>query len=328
MTDDLLGPAKGPHEQIVDMSVRDRYLVGKLAPRESENGGIEGLEGPLATEADEEEPSDLDVHSGRHDPGAEFEGSTGTVDAEAEALDEIDATSNQSLVPSSFGMTFCVDGDVDTIEIEARWGRYQRDYETEIYKTKKNPETGHEEQGPRVRVWQRIPCGGKITLPLKEGTISSQTPDASQPEVHVQGTVRSKNANGDRLVTLFLVNAQEDPEVNKDSAWIFQPELIVRAANNAADRAVFRRKPAAHTNSSDPEYDMLEMVYRKQLEFAAGHGVAVHAETYPRETDRAITVRTVVMPQYEVPVTETPGDSSRRSSCYAPDGRERLSRYE
>ena len=307
VTDDLLGPANGPHEQIVDTSVRDRYLVGKLAPRESESGGIEGLEGPLAAETDEEDPGDLDIHKGRHEPGAEFEGSTGTVDAEAEALDEIDSASNQSLVPSSFGMTFCVDGDVDTIEIEARWGRYQRDYETEIYKTKKNLETGHEEQGPRAKVWQRIPCGGKITLPLKEGSIQYQTPDASQPEVHVQGTVRSKNINGDRLVTLFLVNAQEGPEVNKDSAWIFQPELIVRAADNAADMAVFRRKPAAHTNSNDPEHDMLEMVYRKQLEFVVGHGVAVHAETCPGETERAVAVRTVVMPQYEVPVTETPG---------------------
>ena len=37
--DDLLGPANGPHEQIVDMGVRDRYLVGKLAPRESGVGG-------------------------------------------------------------------------------------------------------------------------------------------------------------------------------------------------------------------------------------------------------------------------------------------------
>ena len=52
--DDLLGPANGPHEQILDMGVRDRYLVGKLAPREDEDGGIEGLEGPLAAEAEEE----------------------------------------------------------------------------------------------------------------------------------------------------------------------------------------------------------------------------------------------------------------------------------
>lgn len=33
--DDLLGPAAGPNELIVDMGVRDRYLVGKLAPREA-----------------------------------------------------------------------------------------------------------------------------------------------------------------------------------------------------------------------------------------------------------------------------------------------------
>ena len=32
--DDLLGPACGPEETIVGMGVRDRYLVGKLAPKE------------------------------------------------------------------------------------------------------------------------------------------------------------------------------------------------------------------------------------------------------------------------------------------------------
>ena len=38
VVDDLLGPAGGPHERIVDMGVRDRYLVGKLAPREDAQG--------------------------------------------------------------------------------------------------------------------------------------------------------------------------------------------------------------------------------------------------------------------------------------------------
>ena len=31
--DDLLGPANGPFEEVIGMSVRDRYLVGKLAPK-------------------------------------------------------------------------------------------------------------------------------------------------------------------------------------------------------------------------------------------------------------------------------------------------------
>lgn len=305
--DDLLGPANGPHEQIVDMSVRDRYLVGKLAPMASDGGGIEGLEGPLAVEYEDAAPDDLDVHKGRHEPGAEFGGATGQVDAEAEVLDEVDAASNQSLIPSSFGMTFCIDGDVDTVEVEARWGRYERDYDTEIYKTRKNPDTGEEEQGPKAKVWQRVPCGGQLTIDLREGPVPQHAPDPTQPVVRVQGVVRNKNTNNDRLVTLFLVNTQEEPDENKDSAWIFQPELIVRAANGAADTAIFRRRLPAQANSDDPEREALEMIYRRHVEFAVGHGVAVHAETASGETEHAVEVRTVVMPQYEVPVTETPG---------------------
>src|SRR5690606_3349877 len=47
--------------------------------------------------------------------------------------------------------------------------------------------------------------------------------------------------------------------------------------------------------------------YRSRVEFAVGHGVAVHAETEPDDPTRAVEVRTVVIPRYEVPVTETPG---------------------
>lgn len=312
--DDLLGPANGPHEQIIDMSVRDRYLVGKLAPQQrEESGGIEGLEGPLEAE-DEEEPEDLEVHTGRHDPGAEFDGTTGKVDAEAEAADEIDAQSNQSLIPSSFGFTFCVDGDSDKIEVDARWGQYVRLYEHEHTKTinrKIKDEEGNvvetRQEELKAKVWQRMPCGGKITLDLTEGAIPHRAPDKDHPEVRIQGTIRGKNANGDRLVTLFLVNAQQEPEENKDSAWLFQPEIAVLAASAATDPAIFRRRLALSGNGDDPERDALEMIYRRQVEFAVGHGVAVHAETEPGDPERATSVRTVVMPQYEVPVTETPG---------------------
>ena len=170
------GPANGSNEQIVDMSVRDRYLVGKLAPMECNRGGIEGLDGPLVTEGVEAEPEDLLVHEGRHDPGAEFDSTTGKVDAESEASDEIDSTSNQSLVPSSFGITFCVDGDVERIEVEARWGRYERVYHHEITKTHVNKETGKEEE-IKAKAWQRIPCCGTFVLDLKEGIISHRERD-------------------------------------------------------------------------------------------------------------------------------------------------------
>ncbi len=294
--DDLLGPAGGPHERIVDMGVRDRYLVGKLAPREAAQGGIEGLDGPLAND-DAEEPTEAKA-PGRHEPGAEFGTATGCVEPESDSADEIDAASNQSLVPSSLGMTFCVDGDADQIEIEARWGRYERVPNDEHELLKAN--------GQKAKVWQRIPCGGKIVLPLTEGVIPHQAPDNEFPEVRVQGSIRAKNANGDRLVTLFLVNAQEEPDTNRDTAWVFQPELIVRADTDAAKRAIFRRRPVLDSDGMDPARESLEMIYRNRVEFAVGHGVAVHAET-AEDVTLATEVRTTVMPQYEVQVTETPG---------------------
>ena len=294
--DDLLGPAGGPHERIVDMGVRDRYLVGKLAPREAAQGGIEGLDGPLAND-DAEEPTDAKA-PGRHEPGAEFGTVTGRVEPESDSSDEIDAASNQSLVPSSLGMTFCVDGDAHLIEIEACWGRYERLPNDEHEITKPN--------GQKVKIWQRIPCGGKIVLPLTDGVIPHQAPDKEFPEVRVQGSIRAKNSNGDRLVTLFLVNAQEEPESNRDSGWVFQPELIVRADQHASKVAIFRRRPVLASDGMDPEREALEMIYRNRVEFAVGHGVAIHAKTADDVT-LATEVRTTVMPQYEVQVTETPG---------------------
>ena len=210
-------------------------------------------------------------------------------------------------------MTFCVDGNVDRIEVDARWGQYVRVYDHEHTKTvnkKIKDADGNvirtEQAEVKVKVWQRVPCGGKLTIELVEGVLSHRAPDSEHPEVRVQGTIRSKNANGDRLVTLFLVNAQHEPEENKDAAWIFQPELIVRATGESG-KAIFRRRVTLASKDDDDERKALEMVYRKQVEFAVGHGVAVNARTDADDPEHARELRTVVMPQHEVPVTETPG---------------------
>ena len=53
------------------------------------------------------------------------------------------------------------------------------------------------------------------------------------------------------------------------------------------------------------------MVYRKRVEFAVGHGIAVHAKTADEDSQKGVEIRTVVMPEYEVQVTESPGLDSR-----------------
>ncbi len=304
--DDLLGPAGGPDEYVIDMSVRDRYLVGKLAPR-TPSGQDEVRIEPDAAGSDEAEALEDEQKAPTHEPGAEFNRASGRVEPEEDAVDEIDTTNNQSLVPSSLGLTLCVGRDVRRIDITARWGRYVRvpKDEHEHTRLRKNRETG-EKEPVKVKVWRRIPCGGTATLTLAEGRISPLTPDEREPEVRLQGTVRT-NANGERLVTLFLVNGQMEPATNKDSAWLFQPEIVVRCESGAEERSVFRRRPTNDVVVDDPERDHLSLIYRRRVEFAVGHGVAVHAETALDDVSRAVEVRTEVIPRYEVSVTETPG---------------------
>ncbi|MCX7584908.1 DISARM system helicase DrmA [Phenylobacterium sp. 58.2.17] len=303
--DDLLGPAGGPHELIKDMSVRDRYLVGKLAPRRPADGL--SPEAEPAAAADDARDLEDERAAPLHEPGAEFSSASGRVEPEDDALDEIDTTNNQSLVPSSVGLTFCVAADVEALEVEATWGRYERvpGDEHEVVKHRRDRQTGHEEE-VKVRVWRRIPCGGPARLQLVDGQIKPITPDRDQQDVRLQGTIRT-NGNGERLVTLFLVNGQLEPEENKDSAWVFQPEIAVAASPERADKAVFRRRPSNNVVVDDPEHDRLALIYRNRLEFAVGHGVSVHVEVSSAEPDKALRVRTEIVPRYEVAVTETPG---------------------
>src|SRR5260370_32745853 len=153
---------------------------------------------------------------------------------------------------------------------------------------------------------ERVPCGGVKTIEIREGAITHRPAGDDHEEVRLQGPIRKKSIAGDRLITLFLVNAQTEPPENKDSAWVFQPEIIVRAVGGSGE-AIFRRRASFEIDTDDPERESLEMIYRRQIEFAVGHGVAIHATTASGDPERATEIRTAIVPTYEVPVTETPG---------------------
>jgi ribosomal protein L24E len=263
--DDLLGPADGPYEEIIGMSVRDRYLVGKLAPPDTVVQGDQVEDLPDAEDADPE-------GDGR----------------------EPEASTSQSIVPSSIGLTFCVDGSVGAVEVRAVWGKYERTESERI----------DERNGKPYRCWRRIPSGGNATVSLGGRTIGPFVVDPACPDVVVQGTVGEALPNGDRLVTLFLVNNQAKPDENQDRAWVFQPELVVR---DREGRAVFQRRPLLSDLGSDEERDALEMIYRRRVEFAVGHGVSVSVEPSAEDPERAVEVRTRVLPLYDVSITETTG---------------------
>jgi hypothetical protein len=92
---DLLGPAGGPEEEVAESSVRDRYLVGMLAPRKQEV-----------------EPETLDDLA------------TGGADAGDDGSAEPAAPAIRTLFPSAFGMSFSIALDTKEFRVRAHWGQY------------------------------------------------------------------------------------------------------------------------------------------------------------------------------------------------------------
>jgi hypothetical protein len=273
---DLLGPAGGPEEEITDPSVRDRYLVGMLAPQR------------LRTPS-----SDNDRLALQEQGGAE----EGEEDGEEPA--------EPTMFPSALGLSFMVDFDAGPLRVTARWGRYVRAASTTL-----ETETGR----PRM-VWKRTPVEAVVELPpLSEGPVPEHTlafaaADSAHEAVVLRGVAHVVPRGV--VVSLFLVNCQDEPEERRDEGWLFQPELHVEAVSGAP---VFLARPRHELSGDDAEGRGMAMLYRERVEFAVGHSVAAHAEPWADDPRRATRLETRVVPGYEIASTDTPGPTTTRCS--------------
>jgi hypothetical protein len=269
---DLLGPAGGAEEIVGESSVRGRYLVGMLAPRGSSG---------IPEEYDDADPGGTDSEDG-------------TTDAPP-------PKAAAAMLPSTIGLTFAVAAEASALCVTARWGHYDRVVVEE--------ERFRRADGGYRPVWQRTQVNvTSPPIPLLHGKIAPWSPDPERPDVTVQGIMRKRAAQW--IITLFLVNGQEEPKVRKDSAWVFQPELVVESSDGAP---VFQRRALPH-EQLDLDEQLMAMLYRNQVEFAVGHGVAVDAAVAQDADgrpifDRAVRVWTAVVPAYEVPQTTPPQPS-------------------
>lgn len=271
---DLLGPAGDESEELTERTVRDRYLVGVLAPSRSAGAGAKPA-------VDEEEEEDI--------PSIPDELSEGGSDTADDGKTDADTPVTVAYLPSSFGMSFCVDGEAKSIKVSGTWGQYKRE--------KREDQTDY--KGNTLLVWKRYVRGGSIEVPLKDGPIKPKAPDPEFPDIYVQGQIRKRNTH--YVVTLFLVNAQEELRP-KDECHMFQAKLV---ASGVDGQAIFCKRTTLASNI-DLEERLMAMLYRHHVEFAVGHGVGVHAEVAENSPDRAVSIETVVVPTYEVPRTTPP----------------------
>ncbi|MFB2835704.1 hypothetical protein [Floridanema evergladense] len=126
--DDLLGPAGGEYEEIDEMRVSDRYLVGLVAPTQRQ----------ITPEEREETPEQMDELA--------VSGS-GTLE---EGTTENNIPLADKMFPSALGMTFCVEGNAKAIKVTAGWGQYEKD----------KSESVQTPTGEAKTLWRRYPIKG------------------------------------------------------------------------------------------------------------------------------------------------------------------------
>jgi hypothetical protein len=148
---ELLGPAGGDDEEVVEDRLTERYILGMLAPQGELSAPEEQDALPVEGEAATEE--------GEHEP---------------------EAPSIPTIFPSSCGFTFAVGGDAKAVAVTPRWGRYLRE--------RSHVET---DEGDPPLVWRRYAMGGKaIAVEVQEGELGPLVADPEQPEVIVRGRAR------------------------------------------------------------------------------------------------------------------------------------------
>ena len=197
------------------------------------------------------------------------------------------------MAQSSMGISVVVEASIDKLMARCRWGQYLREFHTQ-------------DDGSRAPVWVRKPQQVDIDVLLRDGEFGPLA--VNDDGIVLRGRV-TRSEKGPWLVTVFLVNEQEQVDRNKDSRWMFQAGLEL-GASGGADVFLGRDQVSAEATAA-PEWEraeiaQLDLQYRDAVEFAVGHGVGTETEVSVSDPRRAVRVSTAVIPRHEVWRTDAP----------------------
>ena len=260
---DLLGPVGGPEEEIDEPSVRDRYLVGMLAPKRQE----------LSPEEFDELPN----------------GGSGTVE---DGTTEVTSPAAKTMFPSSFGMTFCVGLEAKALQITARWGHYHRD----------RSETLTTKSGDKKLVWKRIQREAvSEPIPLKVGQTEldarrrvSRGPGAgARPQA---GPLLERHAVPGQRPAGAQEAARHGLAVPARTG-----RRVARSASRSFTATPIRKIPARAIRSRSPRNRRWRCSIAIRSSSASGTGSASTPTAPTGVCDKAHRLSTQVVPTYEVP---------------------------
>ena len=203
---ELQGPAQGDEEEVSER-IRDRNLVGILAPRQrAEDMPLSLFEKPASPPVEDDDNLEGDFPPGE-ELGIEGVG-RGNLSGD-DGPTELSAPMSKAVCPSSLGLSFCVPLETTSLKVTTHWGHYDKAPSEFLV----NPKT----QTPK-RVWKRRPCGGiPHEILLQAGAVGPIIADESFPDAKVKGLIRRRPDHWS--VTLFLVNDGMDKAVAAAYGW-------------------------------------------------------------------------------------------------------------
>lgn len=290
---ELAGPGSSDTEQLEETlseSPTQRYLVGILWP-----GG---------SHAEAEDDESFESQNSSEESGAV----------------EPPVPYQKAMKPSSIGMSFLLNPDKTHLSATVSWGSYvpvspAANQAVEATDPSEAPqqkeEDNHEEQLPENKQpsskanknspthWKRkhhaatislnfaADLGSKKHLPLADGITLEWL---ARP---IEGLIAA---------SVFLVNRQPRPESGpSDLVCLFQPEIRLTDITPEATGAFRARDQLYAQFDYDPEIEQDRLLYRDNLSFAVGHGTATSWTISDTDAETAREVRTVLLPDWEIP---------------------------
>lgn len=268
-----------------------RYIVGRLAPQDSQ---IDGTENDALPTGDSDD------------------GETGEASFEPPQV--------LGFMPSSMGLSFVINDICNELDVHIEWGQY---YRAEEAPERNEVGDGYDEDEREWHdfqksefIWRREPRIGQvlglnvskvgpineIKLHPKYAPSDVTVEGLSEAEVCLQGVVYE--IHGQRAVSLFLVNKRpqgEPTDPEKDKQFLMQAQMEVRASDGSAAFLAKDDIELAHDGSEDPEAQVNNLLYRHAREFATGHGVAAEWDGLTSDGKSVSSIRTEFIPSFEVP---------------------------
>lgn len=254
---DLIGPRED--EEVLEENPRYAYLVGMLDAQNDDED--------YSSAGEQEVDADMAIEDGEDYTAGEED-------------DNEPISTTRFQLPSSIGISFYVQSDLNGLNLDVSWGDYSKS---------SRKYTGKDEKEHSRAVYTRIPMKETVRVVFADFTRTNDYPLVCDSNVHVHVS-RIPLKGGYSLVTAYVVNKRKNP-ANSTERLMFQVELKAHAEDG---RPVFI---AEHICREILAADEFYFAQRPIL----GRGRGCAAVWDKPVNGKTTSISTAFIPEYEFP---------------------------